>query len=163
MKRELNLNLSGNEVYYTNSLILLVKNMLCSKLHYQKGFNLNPFSYKIVRSRVIPKFQCLPLSLGHRGTSHIRNCFLLGPYSRTMSRALRWSEGGGGDERGTPAGQRTPRKRVRDFPKQHKGPLLAAPANPSTPNLHSPPLTLQPEQPGGRAQVRLHPLFYTHM
>jgi hypothetical protein len=29
------LKLSGNEAYYTNSLILLVKNMLCSKLHYQ--------------------------------------------------------------------------------------------------------------------------------
>ena len=32
---------------YTNPLILLVKNMLCGKLHCQKGFNLNPFSYKI--------------------------------------------------------------------------------------------------------------------
>jgi hypothetical protein len=30
MERELNQNLSGNEVYHTNSLILLVKNMLCS-------------------------------------------------------------------------------------------------------------------------------------
>ena len=28
--------LSGNEVYYTNSFIFLVINMLCSKLHYQK-------------------------------------------------------------------------------------------------------------------------------
>ena len=28
---------SGNEGYYTNSLILLVKNMLCGKLHCQKG------------------------------------------------------------------------------------------------------------------------------
>ena len=27
----------------------------------------------------------------HRSTSLTRNCFLLGPYSRTMSRALRWS------------------------------------------------------------------------
>jgi len=49
MKRDLNQNFSGNEVYYTNSLILLVKNMLFSKLHCQKGFNLNPFSYKIFR------------------------------------------------------------------------------------------------------------------
>ena len=39
MKRQLNQNLSGNEVYSTNSLILLVKNMLCSRLHGQKGFN----------------------------------------------------------------------------------------------------------------------------
>jgi len=28
---------------------------------------------------------------GYRGTSLIRNCFLPGPYSRTMPRALRWS------------------------------------------------------------------------
>ena len=27
--------LSGNEFYYTNSLILLVENMLCSRLHSQ--------------------------------------------------------------------------------------------------------------------------------
>ena len=40
MNRELNLNLSGNEVYYTNSLISRVKNMLFSKLHCQKGFHL---------------------------------------------------------------------------------------------------------------------------
>jgi len=34
------LNLSGNEVYYTDSLALLVKNMLCSELLCQKGFDL---------------------------------------------------------------------------------------------------------------------------
>ena len=39
MKRESNQHLSGNAVYYTNSFILLVKNMLCGQLHYQKGFN----------------------------------------------------------------------------------------------------------------------------
>ena len=33
--------LSGNEVYSTNSFILLVKNMLCSKISMQ------PFPYKI--------------------------------------------------------------------------------------------------------------------
>jgi len=27
------LRISGNDLYYTNSLILLVKNMLCDKLH----------------------------------------------------------------------------------------------------------------------------------
>ena len=43
-----NLKLSVNEIYYTIFEILLVKNMLCSKLHYQKGFNLNLFSYKIL-------------------------------------------------------------------------------------------------------------------
>jgi len=31
----------------------------------------------------------------YRGTSLIRNCLLLGPYSRTMPRAPRWSYGGG--------------------------------------------------------------------
>ena len=39
----------------------------------------------------------------YRGTSLIRNSLLLGPYTRTMPRALRWSYGGGGSyERGTP-------------------------------------------------------------
>jgi hypothetical protein len=47
MKCELNQNLAGNEVYNTNSLISPAKNMLCSKHHCQKGFNLIPFSYKI--------------------------------------------------------------------------------------------------------------------
>ena len=50
MKRELYQNLSGNEVYYTNSSILLVKNMLCSKLHCQKGFDLILFLYKIAQT-----------------------------------------------------------------------------------------------------------------
>ena len=34
-------------------------------------------------------------SQGYRGTLLIRNCFLLGPYGRTMPRALRWSYWGG--------------------------------------------------------------------
>ena len=46
MNRELNSNLSGNKVYYTNSSILLEKNMLCNKLHDQKGFDLIPCSCK---------------------------------------------------------------------------------------------------------------------
>ena len=36
MKREFNQNLSKNEVDNTNSVVLLIKNMLCSKLHCQK-------------------------------------------------------------------------------------------------------------------------------
>ena len=32
----------------------------------------------------------------YRGTSHIKNCHPLGPYSRSMPRALWWSQGGGG-------------------------------------------------------------------
>jgi len=42
------LNFRGNEVYHTNSLVLLVKDILCSKLHCQKGFYLILFSYKVV-------------------------------------------------------------------------------------------------------------------
>ena len=37
--------LSGNEVYCMNALILLMKIMLCSKLHCQKVFKLKLFSY----------------------------------------------------------------------------------------------------------------------
>ena len=47
MKRELNSNVSSIEISYMNYLILLVKNMLCSKLHFQKDFNLTLFSCKI--------------------------------------------------------------------------------------------------------------------
>ena len=36
MKRELNQNLSVNEVYHTNSLKVSVRNMLCSELHCQQ-------------------------------------------------------------------------------------------------------------------------------
>ena len=39
MRREFDSNLSGNEVYCTNSSTLLVKNMLCSQLHYHKRIN----------------------------------------------------------------------------------------------------------------------------
>jgi len=39
--------LSCNEAHNTNYLILLVNNMLCSKLHCQKDFNLVLFSYAI--------------------------------------------------------------------------------------------------------------------
>ena len=47
-EKGIKLKRSGNDVYYTNSLILLVKNMLCSKLHRQNGFNSIPCSYKSV-------------------------------------------------------------------------------------------------------------------
>ena len=46
MKRDLNQNLSGNEVYYTACFLLVILNNSYSKPHCQKGFNLNPFSYK---------------------------------------------------------------------------------------------------------------------
>ena len=36
MKREISQKKSGNEVHYTNSSMLLVKNMLCSELHFQE-------------------------------------------------------------------------------------------------------------------------------
>ena len=44
MKRELKGNLSAEEVYETNSSILIDKNMLSSKRHCQKGFDLILFS-----------------------------------------------------------------------------------------------------------------------
>jgi hypothetical protein len=33
----------------------------------------------------------LPVTVTYRGTSLMLNCLLLGPYSRPMPRALRWS------------------------------------------------------------------------
>ena len=47
MLKEIKLNLSGNEVYYTVCSLLVILKNPCSKLHYQRGFDLNPFSYKI--------------------------------------------------------------------------------------------------------------------
>ena len=44
---------SGNEVYYA-ILILLVKNMLCSKLHCQKTFISKVFSYNIAHTLSTP-------------------------------------------------------------------------------------------------------------
>jgi len=38
-EKSFNLKLSGNEVYYTKTLIFLKNMMLCSKLHCQKVFN----------------------------------------------------------------------------------------------------------------------------
>ena len=53
MRRELNENLSGNDVYHkVCSLLVNLKNS-CSKLHYQKGFNPILFSYKI--SGILPE------------------------------------------------------------------------------------------------------------
>ena len=46
-----NLKLSGNEVYCMNAVRLQVKNMLCGKLHCQKGSNLTLFAYKILGDR----------------------------------------------------------------------------------------------------------------
>jgi hypothetical protein len=40
LKREHNSNLSGDDFYYKDYLVSLVKNMLCSQLHRQKGFDL---------------------------------------------------------------------------------------------------------------------------
>ena len=122
MKRESNQNLSGNEVYYTNSLILLVKHMLCSILDYSKGFDFISFSYKSLTAvgarrararalrlaaRSVPPRDLLvlaratvrvarPAHLRYRGTSLIRNSTPLGHYSRTIRRALWWPWGGGG-------------------------------------------------------------------
>jgi len=51
MERKLIQNLAGDEVYYTNSSLLLVKNKLCSKLYRQKGFNVIPFWYEILMEK----------------------------------------------------------------------------------------------------------------
>ena len=44
MKRGLNQNLSGNQVYYTARPLLVISKNSCSKLHCRKGFNLILFS-----------------------------------------------------------------------------------------------------------------------
>ena len=49
MKRLAFYMFSSNEVYYMDFLILLVKNVLCSKLRCQKTFKLKMFSYNISR------------------------------------------------------------------------------------------------------------------
>jgi len=63
MKRELNENLSDNEVYNTNYLILLAKKMMCIKLHSHKGVNSIFFPCKIVRLAT----GLTPEALGVRG------------------------------------------------------------------------------------------------
>ena len=50
------LKTSGNEVYYTNSLMILIKMMLCGKLHCQKFLKLKIFSYKIILSIHQPRY-----------------------------------------------------------------------------------------------------------
>ena len=46
-EKRIELNLSGNEVYYTACSLLVTFKSSCSKFHYLKGLNLNSFSYKI--------------------------------------------------------------------------------------------------------------------
>ena len=46
---------SGNEVYYTTGLTLLVKIMLCSKLQGHKTFKVKVFAYKILKCFVLAK------------------------------------------------------------------------------------------------------------
>ena len=58
------LRLSGHELYNTNPLILLVKNMLCSKLHSQIFFQLKLFSYKIGSTWWRMASQCHPSPAG---------------------------------------------------------------------------------------------------
>ena len=43
---------AGKAVYYTACSLLVILKNSCSKLHCQKGFYLNPFSYKIEREGV---------------------------------------------------------------------------------------------------------------
>ena len=71
MKRELNQNVSGNEVQYTNSSIFTLTNMPCSKLHCQKVVTRFPFNMKPGTSAVrhAPPHACKP----YRGTLLMRN------------------------------------------------------------------------------------------
>ena len=39
LEKSRNLNLFGDDLYCTNALLLLIKIMMCSKLHHQKVFN----------------------------------------------------------------------------------------------------------------------------
>ena len=79
MKREFHSNLSGNEVCYTNSSILLAENMLCSKLHCQKDLNSILFSCKIrVRAEKEHLRRFEKLSSGH-GSSQGQNPALTVP------------------------------------------------------------------------------------
>ena len=55
--KSFNPKLSGNEVYRTNALLLLIKIMLCSKLHCQKGLNRN--SFPITPPRPVPLRQLI--------------------------------------------------------------------------------------------------------
>ena len=59
-EKPIKINLSGNEICYTNSLVLLVKNMLCNKLQCHESLDSIFFSYKhllVVRE--------LPIRHGH--------------------------------------------------------------------------------------------------
>ena len=63
---------SGNEVYYTNALILLINMMLCSKFHCQKFFKLKLFSYKIYQRG---RLWCPTLCNGTAAVERTRNLF----------------------------------------------------------------------------------------
>ena len=60
-----NLLKNGNEVYYTIFKALLVKIMLCSKLHGKKCFKLKHISYQ-VRGRARAAVRAAPQTLNHK-------------------------------------------------------------------------------------------------
>ena len=61
--RELNSNLSGNEVCYTACSLLVILKNLCSKLHSQKGFDFILVSYKTPGQHLDLAFKSVLLSL----------------------------------------------------------------------------------------------------
>jgi len=74
----------NNEVYYTNALILLVKIILCSKLHCIKVLNINPFSLRLDGPRAFPDLESqnpdpesrffprlFPPTPGHKSEFHV--------------------------------------------------------------------------------------------
>ena len=84
-----------------NSLILLVKKMLCSKLHFQKGFNLILFSYKIgdiQRALDILLRQTHPHLFGVKPPREASTFYFECRPSSWSSRECQESEAAGGDQ-----------------------------------------------------------------
>ena len=60
-----------DKVYYTNSLMLPIKMMLCSKLHCQKFFRLKSFSYKIALHFKVRGWKCPPEIQGRKAPDQL--------------------------------------------------------------------------------------------
>ena len=75
----------SNEVHHTNSSILLLKNMLCSNLDCQKGFDAISFSYEIWRW---PVEFCLGFIVVMTKRCEIRSCRAASDESRGADRWL---------------------------------------------------------------------------
>ena len=74
--KQFNSKLYGNNLYCTNALLLLIKIMLCSKLHCQIFLKLTFFTYKIGRARTSTG----PLLKRSYTSGCKRYAFILPPY-----------------------------------------------------------------------------------